>query len=537
MSYSSDELKEKIGPELFNALDSEVENCVLDLDKVNFDNMCLSINDILIAQGLFLRVYERKQKFHYLFHQTEEKNETIKTLSSCIQIKFNGFNVAAPYLENQKKRDLYPIDIIYEPVRSPDEIIKCFFSTDIRFAYVGKIPDNGQIITNRPFECYYCQKFFAKKNVFERHIKQCSGKPGVVYNSDIQNIVTFEDNIKYQGDLPFSIYADFETTAPNSDFTSPENATMFAVSYAIVLAWHPKLNFPRQCVVRGYNHSLEELTDVSYLTEEQKCLRRQITTEQLRDAAVAVSKKTNINAINLLFNIELKFIIDILLKWFNYKIKTCNLEIPPLERLKFERENPITEETKCVICHFPMKIQIRGLEFEKNEQSYLDFLIRKEHAFIRNIFDMDELKSCSRIATLENYHKSMMLYCQIVKNAEQEIKCVDCFDMIYDDRLREFLTEHAPAYEHDMPGLISDIKSVEIRSSNSKIHKFTRQIYAYFYEMLTDFPACKFENLKTITTKGFFTNLYRVLQAKVYHSHVSGEIIGYAHDLIDVIGK
>ena len=108
VSYSSDELKEKIGPELFNALDSEVENCVLDLDKVNFDNMCLSINDIFIAQGLFLRVYERKQKFHYLFHQTEEKNETIKTLSSCIQIKFNGFKVAAPYLENQKKKGSIP---------------------------------------------------------------------------------------------------------------------------------------------------------------------------------------------------------------------------------------------------------------------------------------------------------------------------------------------------------------------------------------------------------------------------------------------
>ena len=331
VSYSDDELKAKIGADLFNLINAEANNCVLDLDKANFDNMYLTINDILIEKGLFLRIYERKQKFRYLFHQTDEKNETIKSLSSCIQTKFNGFNVAAPYLENPKKRELYPIDIIYEPVRTPDEIIKCFFSTDIRFAYVGKIPDSDKEITNRPFECYYCQKFFAKKNVFERHIKSCSGKPGIVYNFNIQNIVTFEGNIKYQGDLPFSIYANFETTAPNCDFTSPENSTMSAVSYAIVIAWHPKLNLPRQCVVRGFNHTLEELTDVSYLTEEQLCLRRQITTEQLRDAAVEVSNKKNQNAINLLFNIELKFICDILLKWFNYKIKSCKLEIPPFE--------------------------------------------------------------------------------------------------------------------------------------------------------------------------------------------------------------
>ena len=97
-----------------------------------------------------------------------------------------------------------------------------------------------------------------------------------------------------------------------------------------------------------------------------------------------------------------------------------------------------------------MKIQIRGLEFEKNEQSYLDFLIRKEHAFIRNIFDKEELLACSSIATLENYHKAMTLYCHIIKNAEQEIKCVENFDMIYDEKLRDFLTEHAPVYEYDM---------------------------------------------------------------------------------------
>ena len=491
------------------------------MDKTNFDEMCLTINEILLEKGLFLRIYERKQKFRYLFNQTEEKTNTIKTLSACIQTRFNGFNVAAPYLENQKKKDLYPIDIIYEPVRNPDEIIKCFFSKDIRFAYVGRIPqgsrENG--VLNRPFECYYCQKIFAKKRTFERYIKFCSGKPGIVYNFNIQNIVTFEDNIKYQGDLPFTIYADFETTAPNYDFSSPENNTMFAVSYALVIAWH-------------YNHTLEELTDVSYLTEEQLCLRKQITTEQFRDTAVVVSHKKNQNAINLLFNIELKFIHDILIKWFNYKIKSCKIDIPSLEKLKFERENPITEETKCVIFHFPIKINLKGLAYDNTEQSYLDFLIRKEHAFIRNIFDEKELKNCKRISTLENYHEIMSLYINLIKRVEQEIKCVDNYDMIFDNKLREFLIENAPAYEDYIPGLIEDIKSVEIKNNNSKLPKFTLQIYAYFCDMLTDFPICKFEELKTVTTKGLFTNLNRVLESKVHvhHSHVSGEILGYSHD-------
>ena len=192
----------------------------------------------------------------------------------------------------------------------------------------------------------------------------------------------------------------------------------------------------------------------------------------------------------------------------------------------------MTDETKCVTCHFPMKKQIRGLNFENNEQSYLDFLIKKEHTFIRNIFDNDEIKNCKRISSLENYHEAMTLYCKIIKNAEQEIKCISNYQQIYDDDLALFLTENAPAYEYNLPGLISDIKSIKINPSKSKIPKFTIQLYSYFYDMLTDFPACKSENIKTITTKGFFTNLYRVLEAKVHihHSHVSGEMIGYSHD-------
>ena len=103
--------------------------------------------------------------------------------------------------------------------------------------------------------------------------------------------MTFEDNIKYKGDLPFSVYADFETTAPTSDCLNPENSSMFTVSYALVFAWHPKLNLKRQLVVRGYNHSLEELADVDYLTQEQLAMRNQKTAELLRDSVLNVHSK------------------------------------------------------------------------------------------------------------------------------------------------------------------------------------------------------------------------------------------------------
>ena len=66
---------------------------------------------------------------------------------------------------------------------------------------------------------------------------------------------------------------------------------MFAVSYSLIFAWHPELYWPRQMVVRGYNHSLEQLSDMSYLTSEQLAMRNQITARQLQDCILNVNSK------------------------------------------------------------------------------------------------------------------------------------------------------------------------------------------------------------------------------------------------------
>ena len=58
---------------------------------------------------------------------------------------------------------------------------------------------------------------------------------------------------------------------------------------------------------------------MSYLTTEQLALRNQKTAEQLRDAVINVHSKKNKNLKAELFNIELKFSCDILMKWFNCK--------------------------------------------------------------------------------------------------------------------------------------------------------------------------------------------------------------------------
>ena len=347
-----------------------------------------------------------------------------------------------------ERKYFFPVDIICKLVRSPDVVIECFFSINIRLTYRGAHSDlrsRDRLGHSKPYECYYCSHFFANKRTFDRHFRSCSSKPGVVYDFNVQNVVTFEDNLHYKGDdVPYCVYADFETSSPTDDCLDPENRIMFAVSYALVFSWNPKLKLDRQVVVRGFNHSLEELGDMSYLSSEQLALRNQKTAEQLNDAVANVYRKIKKNAIVEMLNIELKFACDILNWWFQYKIKPNKMSLSNIERINYSRNNLVTTESKCCICKFRLDVMPKSSNLkEKNKMSYTDFLVAKEHAFIRNIYDENDLKNSKDLCSFENYYEAMVLYTHLVQVAENEIKTVISYEDIFDDKLRDFLTENA----------------------------------------------------------------------------------------------
>ena len=63
----------------------------------------------------------------------------------------------------------------------------------------------------------------------------------------------------------------------------------------------------------------------------------------------------------------------------------------------------------------------------------------------------------------------------------------------------------------------------------SKISKFVLQICVY--QRIMDFPPVCF-NYKTLTTNDLFDSVHKIINVKthLYHSHITGNIIGYAHD-------
>ena len=79
----------------------------------------------------------------------------------------------------------------------------------------------------------------------------------MIYNFNNQNLISYQDNFRAKGDIPFVIYFDFETAAPTDNYFDPEQKKMFVVSYVMVVAFHPELKFNCIVIQRSYAHSIE----------------------------------------------------------------------------------------------------------------------------------------------------------------------------------------------------------------------------------------------------------------------------------------
>ena len=103
-------------------------------------------------------------------------------------------------------------------------------------------------------------------------------------------MVSFQDNFNSKVNLLFVLYFDFETTAPTDNIFDPEQKKMFVVSYVLIVAFHQALNLNGILMQISYLHSLEELTTIKYLNDDQMKFIDLQTLNQLKDIAINVSK-------------------------------------------------------------------------------------------------------------------------------------------------------------------------------------------------------------------------------------------------------
>ena len=122
-------------------------------------------------------------------------------------------------------------------------------------------------------------------------MENCSGVPGVIYNFNMQSLISFKGNFHAKDDLPFVIYFEFETTAPTDNCFDPEQKTMFVVSYIMIVAFLANLKIDTIIIQRSCAHAIEQLTSLDYFSQDQiKCINKELV-RQLKDIALDISKR------------------------------------------------------------------------------------------------------------------------------------------------------------------------------------------------------------------------------------------------------
>ena len=83
----------------------------------------------------------------------------------------------------------------------------------------GKILKERKNRTPTVRQCPYCEKIFVRNyENMKKHTKVCRANEGITSCFDNGEIISFQDNFKYLGDVPFTVYFDFEATTDNTAF-------------------------------------------------------------------------------------------------------------------------------------------------------------------------------------------------------------------------------------------------------------------------------------------------------------------------------
>ena len=192
----------------------------------------------------------------------------------------------------------------------------------------------------------------------------------------------------------------------------------------------------------------------------------------------------------------------------------------------------IGKKNKRAICKFPLKIQPTNFKTPDDEMSFAVFLTRYEHNFLRNIYTEKQISDSEHIKDLESYYEIFEQYIEI---------CVSLLALLNNMHRCNFINVATEEFVEDIFAgeEINDIKNVinktEIKNllSNAykNVPKFNLKVSAYVYDELICFPRSDID-YKTITTNKFFANIHRLIRGKfhLHHSHITGEIFGYAHD-------
>ena len=95
----------------------------------------------------------------------------------------------------------------------------------------------------------------------QKHLSICAAKEGITYPLGNSQIIDYQDNFKYMGDVPFSVYLDFVTTIGDAVFF---DSKMYVMSYCMIFSFNEVLNFDKIVIYRSFQQSAQELYNINH---------------------------------------------------------------------------------------------------------------------------------------------------------------------------------------------------------------------------------------------------------------------------------
>ena len=293
---------------------------------------------------------------------------------------------------------------------------------------------------------------------------------------------------------------------------------MCVISYCQIYSFHPALNLDKIVIYRSFQQTPEEIFDLDNFKSEHLPFLDNVTLKQLKDAATNVLSKQKCTSLAEPFSIELKFTIDTPKAWFNRIRKPIFFEFNCFKKTDWRKKNLVTTETICSICDFPPDAE--------PENGWFDHVVKAEHPFLKNIYSESEMKSMD-ILDIENYKEIFYLLLDIYHHFEVALQ-----DGFINDEIREFMAENLCDTYETFQELRQNIKKIVVpkKPFSHKNNNFSDKIIAFLYSHFINF--CRTSKAKAIPiSKTFFTNMTNILRNThcVHHSHITEDIIGYAH--------
>ena len=164
--------------------------------------------------------------------------------------------------------------------------------------------------------------------------------------------------------------------------------------------------------------------------------------------------------------------------------------------MEFKQNNPLTNETLCCLCDFPMDP-------------------KAEHLFLENIYTQKQMVAMG----IDNFEHYLQELNEVLDNLNSFCAGINC----------ESSTFCHPNPEIDE--IIEKIKKIKTHKDDDRIATKEKTI-GFLYNHSMDFILTdKGKGAFPISDK-FLSNMIAIVknQTVIHHSHVTGKIIGYAHN-------